>query len=346
MAQPLAPKRDKVSPITQRGRTARHPELKPANLVVAVLGGQRHKLLWARHNHAEETNAHMTTRITLTQGQFRCDIEPDLGACIAGLWMGDVPVLRSSIGKPLASARESGSYPLVPFSNRIGHATLTWNGTSHPLVKNFGNEPHAIHGVGWQRPWEVLEASDNFAILSYEHKPDAAWPFAFDTSQAFRLTGNELELTLSITNQSKAATPVGLGWHPWFVKRRQSRISFKAAGRWEMDAAKLPTARTPTQGMDVEAALLDVDHCFDGWSGELHLRDELFHTRVSSALASLVVCTNATLGHIAIEPVSHVNNALNLMARGVASAGALGVQVLQPAESMSAEMTIRVDAAS
>ena len=285
----------------------------------------------------------MTSRITLTAGQLKCDVEPDMGACIAGLWLGDVPVLRSAAVGQIKTARESGSYPLVPFSNRIGNAKLTWNGTSHPLVKNFGSEPHAIHGVGWQRPWEVLEASDNFAMLSYEHKPDAAWPFAFDTSQAFRLTGNELELTLSITNQSKTATPVGLGWHPWFVKRPQSRISFKAAGRWEMDASKLPTARIPTQGMDVEAALLDVDHCFDGWSGELHLRDELFHTRISSPLGHVVVCTNAALGNIAIEPVSHVNNAISLMERGVATADALGLRVLQPGESMSADMTIHVE---
>ena len=288
----------------------------------------------------------MTSRINLTAGKFRCEIAPTLGACIAGLWFDGQPVLRSPEASAMPTARQSGSYPLVPFSNRIGHATLRWNGTSHPLVKNFGNEPHAIHGVGWQRPWQVLDESDNFAMLSYEHKPDAAWPFAFDTSQAFRLTGNELELTLSITNQSKAATPVGLGWHPWFVKRAQSRISFKADGRWEMDADKLPTSRAPTKGMDVEAALLDIDHCFDGWSGELHLSDELLRIRVSSTCACLVVCTNAALGHIAIEPVSHVNNALSLMARGVASAETLGVRVLQPGESMSTEMTIRVDAAA
>ena len=287
----------------------------------------------------------MTSRITLTAGPMRCDVEPDLGACVAGLWMGDVPVLRSAAVARIKTARDGGSYPLVPYSNRIGHATLTWNGTSHPLVKNFGNEPHAIHGVGWQRPWEVLDASDNFAMLSYEHKPDASWPFAFDTSQAFRLTPHELELTLSITNQSQLATPVGLGWHPYFVKRAKSRVSFIATGRWEMDTDKLPTHRAVCGGLDAECDSLDVDHCFDGWNGELHLRDGAFHTRVSSKFTRLVVYTNARQNSIAIEPVSHVNNALNLMARGVASAEALGVQVLQPGESMSAEMTIHVEAA-
>ena len=288
----------------------------------------------------------MTARITLLAGNFRCDIEPDLGACIAGLWMGDKPVLRSSQPGHIQTARESGSYPLVPFSNRIGHATLTWNGTSHPLVKNFGNEPHAIHGVGWQRPWAVLEAGDAFALLSYEHKPDASWPFAFDTSQAFRLTANELELTLSITNQSKTATPVGLGWHPYFVKRPGSRVRFAANGFWEMDADKLPTRRSRSSGLDVECAFLDVDHCFEGWSGQLQLQDDTFHTTLSSKFERLVVYTNARQDSIAIEPVSHVNNALGLVARGIASAEALGVRVLQPGESMSAEMTIHVQPAA
>lgn len=287
----------------------------------------------------------MTPRLTLAQGKFRCDIEPDLGACIAGLWFDGEAVLRSSLPGQIATARESGSYPLVPFSNRIGQATLTWNGTSHPLVKNFANEPHAIHGVGWQRPWEVLEASDSFAMLAYQHKPDAAWPFAFDTSQAFRLTGRELEVTLSITNQSKTATPVGLGWHPYFVKRAGSQVAFSATGRWEMDAAKLPTHRSASKGISADCAILDVDHCFDGWSGELHLRDEKFHTRVSSTLRHLVVYTNTAQTCIAIEPVSHVNNAIELMARKVASADELGVRVLQPGESMSAEMTIHVEPA-
>ena len=133
----------------------------------------------------------------------------------------------------------------MPFSNRIAQATLLWQGTQHPLVRNNGAEPHAIHGVGWQRPWEVLESDSDFAMLAYEHRPDAAWPFAFDSSQTLRLRGGTLELTLSLTNQSQRPAPAGLGWHPYFVKRGRSRISFEATGRWEMGPDKLPTAAAP-----------------------------------------------------------------------------------------------------
>ena len=281
--------------------------------------------------------------LVLTAAQLRCEIVPSAGGCIAGLWCGDVAVLRSPGANGLLSARESGSYPLVPFSNRIAHASLAWEGTNHPLIKNFGTEPHAIHGVGWTRPWEAIEANERFALLSYQHQSDGSWPFAFDTSQAFRLSDNALEMTLSITNQSTHATPVGLGWHPYFVKRANSRISFQALGRWEMDALKLPTHRSESGGITADCATLDVDHCFDGWSGALDLKGDLLHTRITSNMTRLVVFTNAAHDCIAIEPVSHVNNAINLTAQGVASAEALGVQVLQPGESMTREMTIQID---
>ena len=285
----------------------------------------------------------MTTSLHLSNDPLRCDIRPDLGGCLAGLWWGDVPVLRSTAGPALTSARLAGSYPLVPFSNRLAQAKLVWAGTSHPLVQNNAAEPHAIHGVGWQRPWQVLDESDQFALLSYQHKADAAWPFAFDTSQAFRLSEGALEITLSITNQSSTPAPAGLGWHPYFVKRAGSHLHFAASGRWEMGADKLPTQRLPSAGLDADCATLDVDHCFEGWQGEALLVDDQLRTRISANLKRLVVFTNATRDFVAIEPVSHVNNAANLMASGAWSADELGLRVLQPGESMSAVMSIRVE---
>jgi aldose 1-epimerase len=281
--------------------------------------------------------------IRLQAGALACELEPRLGGCIAGLWLGDVPVLRSTPAAQLTSARQAGSYPLVPFSNRIAQATLHWQGTQHPLVRNNGSEPHAIHGVGWQRPWQLLESDERSAMLSYEHRPDSAWPFAFDSSQTFRLSENALALTLSLTNQSQHPAPAGLGWHPYFVKRARSRISFQASGRWEMGEDKLPTQRRPHRGLDADCAFLDVDHCFDGWNGLVHLRDELLHIRLTSSLTRLVVFTNDTREFVAIEPVSHVNNAINLMDAGADAAG-LGLVILQPGESCSAQMSIEVEA--
>jgi len=284
----------------------------------------------------------MSQTIELRADHLHCQIKPELGGCVAGFWCGDVPVLRSTPAAQLESVRQAGSYPLVPFSNRVAQARLRWQGTQHPLVQNFAPEPHAIHGVGWQRPWQVLEKGPRTALLSYEHQPDAAWPFAFDSSQSFRLTAEGLEMSLSLTNQADQAAPGGLGWHPYFVKRARTRIAFEATGRWDMSDDKLPTQHRATHGLDGDCAFLDIDHCFDGWGGVVQLRDELLHTRISANLSRLVVYTNDRKDFIAIEPVSHVNNALNLLDAGAAGAQELGVCVLEPGESLSAHMLIAV----
>ncbi|MFZ3127841.1 MAG: aldose 1-epimerase [Rhodoferax sp.] len=287
----------------------------------------------------------MHSPLTLHCADLLCEIKPELGGCIAGLWLGDVPVLRSTHASDLHSVRQAASYPLVPFSNRVGHACLQWAGTDHPLVRNCEPEPHAIHGVGWERPWTVLESSATLALLSYEHKADAAWPFDFDTSQAFRLEPHALELSLSITNQSVVSAPVGLGWHPYFVKRADSRIRFDATGRWDMGEDHLPTQCRASTGLQADCATLTVDHCFDGWSGVLHLQDAVLRTRVTSSLSRLVVYTTPGRDSIAIEPVSHVNNAFNRLPQTDATAQELGVCILQPGQTFSCDMRIEVERA-
>ncbi len=285
----------------------------------------------------------MQKPLKLRSAELVCEIKPELGGCIAGLWLGDIPVLRSTPAADLHSVRQAASYPLVPFSNRVSQATLQWQGTDHPLVKNWAPDPHAIHGVGWERPWALLNADDTFALLSYEHKADAAWPFDFDSSQAFKLEAHALELSLSITNQSAVAAPVGLGWHPFFVKRPDSRVQFDATGRWEMGDDKLPTHRAPSTGLDTSCATLDVDHCFDGWRGVVHLRDSVLSMRVLSSLSRLVVYSTPQSDSIAIEPVSHVNDAVNRMTQTGTSADDLGVCILQPGQTFSRAMRIEVE---
>jgi aldose 1-epimerase len=290
----------------------------------------------------EERKGDRMTAWMLRSEGLRCALRPDLGGCIAGLWLGDEPVLRSSEPEQLKAARQSGCFPLVPFSNRIAQARLQWQGTSHPLVRNNGDEPHAIHGVGWQRAWQVLEQTETSAFMSYEHRADSAWPFAFDASQMVQLQAHRLTLTLSITNQAHVAAPAGLGWHPYFVKRPHAHVAFQASGRWEMGADKLPTHRSAIDGLRADVDALEVDHCYDGWSGVVSLRDSVMQVRMQSSLSRLVVFTHPKRDTVAIEPVSHVNNAVHLSREGVADATALGLVVLAPGESMSATLDLEV----
>jgi aldose 1-epimerase len=62
-----------------------------------------------------------------------------------------------------------------------------------------------------------------------------------------------------------------------------------------------------------------------GWRSS-RCEDALLRTRMSSGLRRLVVFTQPARDFIAIEPVSHVNNAINRWCRRRGSQQALGVQ--------------------
>lgn len=284
------------------------------------------------------------TSLTLQSGALRCELRPDLGGCIAGLWWGQTQVLRSTPAADLASVRAAGSYPLLPYSNRIGQRALHWAGKDYRLQPNFAPEPHTIHGTGWEGAWEVASATATQAVLTYGHPADAAWPFAFDSTQTITLGAQALELQMSITNRATKAAPAGLGWHPYFAKSASSHLQFASQGRWEMGADKLPTVRQTHSGLDSDCSRLDLDHCFDGWQGAVTLTEGPLRLHISSDLNCLVVFTTPQRDSIAIEPVSHVNNALALVRTGAHSAESLGLRVLQPGESWTASMRIQVEA--
>lgn len=286
----------------------------------------------------------MTTSLSLTNGALRCELLPALGGCITGLWWGEQQVLRSTPAARLQDVRIAGSYPLIPYSNRIGSARLRWAGLEYTLPANFAPEPHAIHGVGWERPWAVEAAGTSHAVLVYRHEADASWPFAFEGRQTITLHDDALELQMSITNRAAVAAPAGLGWHPYFAKSPDTQLRFAATGRWDMDADNLPTRRLAHAGLAGDCRSLAVDHCFDGWDGRLQLEEAGLRLQITSDLDHLVVFTTPARDHIAIEPVSHVNNALALAPQTGVTPESLGLRVLQPGEIFAASMRIQVQA--
>ena len=263
--------------------------------------------------------------IELCAGDLRLSLAPELGGSIAGLWHGELPVLRSAPAAELASSRVSGCYPLVPYSNRLGYRKFRWLGQDHSTQPNFDDNPHSLHGVGWQRAWEVLSQSGTEAELRYVHAADAHWPFAFEVRQRFILADDGLEVHMVFTNTAAHAQPVGLGWHPYFAKRSRSRLHIELTDRWESDASGLPTRKVPQPGIDGDVAHLSFDNCFEGWKGAARIRDEKLSMKLTSSMPYLVVYTPAQKDIFCVEPVSHVSNAIHMsdpLAHGLRSVAA------------------------
>ena len=278
--------------------------------------------------------------LELRQGDLRLALRPDLGGAIAGLWLGDTPVLRSTEPADLAGARQSGCYPLAPYSNRLGYRRFRWLGLDHTTQANFDDSPHSLHGVAWMRGWQLVSSSSAETELRYVHAADAHWPFAFEARQRFVLSDGALELHMAITNLAAQPQPVGLGWHPYFPKRHRSRLHIELTDRWDSDASGLPTRRVPQHGIDGDVAHLAFDNCFEGWRGPARIRDEKLSLRLSSSLPYLVVFTPDAKPYYCVEPVSHVSNAIHM-----SDPAAHGLRALAPQATFDAWMKLEIGAA-
>jgi aldose 1-epimerase len=281
-----------------------------------------------------------TPSLDLRAGDLRLALRPDLGGSVAGLWLGDVAVMRSTEPAALESSRRSACYPLAPYSNRLGYRRFRWLGQDHTTQPNFDDNPHSVHGVAWQRPWEVVSSSASEAELRYVHTPDHHWPFAFELRQRFVLTPDALELHLAFSNRAAHTQPVGLGWHPYFPKRPHSRLHAELTDRWENDASGLPTRRVPQPGIDGDVSHLDFDNCFEGWKGAARVRDDKLSMKLTSSLPYLVVYTPAHSPYYCVEPVSHVSNAIHM-----ADPSAHGLRTLAAGATFDAWMKLEVSPA-
>lgn len=277
--------------------------------------------------------------LELTAGAARLQVLPTQGAALAGLWLGERPVLRPMSGEgPFAVA----NIILAPFSNRVSRG-FEWHGTTINLPRNLAAEAFPIHGDAFQRPWVVTTASQSQAVLVL---PDGAFgPLLYSARQVIALSPDRLDLTLNLTSRAEMPLPFGLGFHPWFPRGGDTRLQFTARAVWQEDAHHLPATQAPTPipaRWDFARArpLPDgwINNGFADWSGDLHIHQGpeavSVTLRASPSLRTLILYSpDAQADFFCVEPVSHPVDAFNLPGRP-------GLQVLNPRETLSASLRL------
>jgi aldose 1-epimerase len=261
-----------------------------------------------------------------------------MGAGLAGLSFAGRPALRPWDGSddPFALAMNL----LVPFSNRIAGG-FAFGGQVHPMDPNLKDEPFAIHGDGFQRPWTVLAADAAAADLVLE--TGQIGPFVYQARVGYRLTPQALNCTLSVTHRGPVALPYGLGFHPWFPRSSRTRLRLAATGVWTEGKghpraagrpdplpARRSAAGTPLPDGWINAGLA-------GWDGQAEIRqggDGASVALAASGLSVLVLYSpGADATFFCAEPVSHPVDAHNLP-------GHDGLTVLATGQSMTATLTL------
>jgi galactose mutarotase-like enzyme len=174
-----------------------------------------------------------------------------------------------------------GSAFLVPYPNRIrgklsaDGKTLTTEWQGHTITlpannigKNPGAERHAMHGLILKAKAENLKVTDvagGQQLTGVIHAGDFGghWPSKTDLNFTIELRADAVDATVVAQNVGKEATPISIGWHPYFNlpsgDRTQVRIHIPGSQLAEVDNYDnvFPTGKlTPVTGTqyDLQAA--------------------------------------------------------------------------------------------
>lgn len=209
----------------------------------------------------------------LRSGELEVALAPEAGGRIAQLrYQGVDWLVGPEDGWPATIAW--GCYPMVPWVGRIRHGRFHFEGKSHVLPINF--EEHAIHGIGFSRPWHIERLEQDAATLSLALPEDQYWPFGGLATQVIELTPDSVRVQLEV-QAGAHAMPAALGLHPWF--RKPERLQFAPDAMYARDeegiAVQPPVAPTPGPWDDCFISRGDV--VLDRGGQRLTLRSESDH---------------------------------------------------------------------
>jgi aldose 1-epimerase len=265
-------------------------------------------------------------------------IDPADGGRIVSLVIGDVERILSKAG---ARAREPalywGCYPMVPWAGRLSHGRIPTTDGEVRLEPNL--PPSAIHGLGFDKSWEIVERSETAVTMMCELR-GLGWPFGGRALQTLRLGVNGLELELDLGGYTKAG-PAGLGWHPWFTRPSSGDLELcvDASEVLVLDADLVPTGEvrrvTPSEDLRSGPPVGDrrLDHVYVRTKSPARVRWPDLELRIEYDTSLQTVVVHTAPEGICVEPQTMWPNAPLLAAAGVRDTG---LRTLEPGDSLSA----------
>ncbi|MEQ1769289.1 MAG: hypothetical protein ABL879_05565 [Devosia sp.] len=288
--------------------------------------------------------------VILRCGDASLAIAPACGARVLSFAAGGRDVLRPAGERALQKLApyDFAAFPLMPYSGPIFGGGFRHGATFYPLERNLSAEGDAVHGEAWLRSWTIVEQGSDRLRLRLDYEPvEGAFPFAWHGELTYRLSPSALIVDMEIRNASIHSMPAGLGFHPYFVREPQTRLSFAHGDVWPPDSPEaMLVPPMPIEGLDFnmgrDLAGLVADRCFEDWARTATL-DYAGGRKVtltaSVAFGKLQLYVPWYDDYVCVEPVTNTNDGFN---RARAAVRNHGVVILGHGQSLSGSLSISV----
>lgn len=104
---------------------------------------------------------------------------------------------------------------LVPWPNRVRDGRWVLDGAVQQLDLTEVDRTNAIHGLLRNTPYQLVDKTDDAVTLGAAVVPQHGYPFHLWTTVEYRLTGNGVRVTHSVTNLGDRPAPYAVGTHPF-----------------------------------------------------------------------------------------------------------------------------------
>ena len=104
---------------------------------------------------------------------------------------------------------------LVPWPNRVRDGRWVHQDAVLQLDLTEVDRTNAIHGLLRNTAYQLVEKRDDAVTLGAAVVPQHGWPFHLWTTVEYRLTGNGITVTHSVTNLGGEPAPYAVGTHPF-----------------------------------------------------------------------------------------------------------------------------------
>jgi aldose 1-epimerase len=273
--------------------------------------------------------------VELFAGNARASVRTADGGVLSSLTV-DGDELLVSQPERVRGVPHYGSFVLAPWVGEVFHGRMRYRGEDHQLP--LRGKRHAVHGVVYDGPWEVLSASQDSLELSRPFGDH--WPLGGSVRQIFELDPYGLTQRVEVS-AGDAAMPVAIGWHPWFAvpATGETRLTADASSYAELDDDLIPTGRVlPLDGVAdfgassggflVRSATIDMVLVDVPSPACLRLPNRTVEVSFDPAISTLVVY--ATNDSICVEPWTSWPDAVRGQALGMPT----GVIDLEPRQSV------------